>query len=289
MNPQPAALALAALGGRATRAELLARTGRHQVAQALAEGRVVAAARGIYVLPDLPPARLAAARARGLVSHLSAAQLWQWPLPDQLDRHHVTVAPGSHPPEQPHVVHHRLHVASHERHLDRTSALRTVLDCSASEAFPLALAVAESALRQPAATLDELREAADRWAHRCPQRVRRVALWAAAKADNLFESLLRGTLLDAGLTSFLPQYPVPLGHYVAHVDLADPHRRIAIEAEGFGSHGDRGAFERDIERYDELVRRGWLVLRFTWRQLRHRPDWVVFTVGQAVDSRPAVW
>ena len=44
-----------------------------------------------------------------------------------------------------------------------------------------------------------------------------------------------------------------------------------LEADSFEFHGERAALSRDCERYDELVARDWLVLRFTWEQVMHRP------------------
>lgn len=50
----------------------------------------------------------------------------------------------------------------------------------------------------------------------------------------------------------------------AFIDLAYPALRIAIELDGWATHGIRSAFELDRIRANDLVRLGWTVLRFTW-------------------------
>lgn len=60
-----------------------------------------------------------------------------------------------------------------------------------------------------------------------------------------------------------------------------------LEADSFEFHGQRAALTRDCERYDELVARGWLVLRFTWEQVMLRPDWVARVIEATVRRRQA--
>jgi very-short-patch-repair endonuclease len=69
------------------------------------------------------------------------------------------------------------------------------------------------------------------------------------------------------------------------VDLGDDGRRIALEADSFAYHGTPAALERDCRRYDELVRHGWLVLRFSWDQVMFDPTWVGATIRDTVALR----
>jgi very-short-patch-repair endonuclease len=62
------------------------------------------------------------------------------------------------------------------------------------------------------------------------------------------------------------------------VDLGDRDLMIAIEADSFEFHGSREALERDCGRYDTLTAAGWTVLRFPYRQVMIRPEWIVETV-----------
>jgi very-short-patch-repair endonuclease len=69
------------------------------------------------------------------------------------------------------------------------------------------------------------------------------------------------------------------------VDFAWAAERLIVETDGWAAHGHRAGFERDRERDAELAAAGWLVLRFTWRQLRERPMWVAGRVAQALAQR----
>ena len=62
---------------------------------------------------------------------------------------------------------------------------------------------------------------------------------------------------------------------------------MVIEADSFEFHGERAALSRDCERYDGLVSRGWLVLRFTWEQVMLRPVWVARVIERTVRRRRA--
>jgi very-short-patch-repair endonuclease len=77
----------------------------------------------------------------------------------------------------------------------------------------------------------------------------------------------------------VPNYPVWVGgELVAVVDVALPHRRIAIELDGMAHHVDVDRFQRDRTRQNALVALGWTVLRFTWSDVAHRPGYVVSTL-----------
>jgi hypothetical protein len=55
------------------------------------------------------------------------------------------------------------------------------------------------------------------------------------------------------------------------VDFAWPERRLAIETDGWETHGTRSAFERDRRRDQRFTLAGWRVVRFTWRQILDDP------------------
>ena len=69
------------------------------------------------------------------------------------------------------------------------------------------------------------------------------------------------------------------------VDFSWPSLRLAIEADGWETHGDRRAFEEDRRRDAALVAAGWRVLRFTWRQVVHEPEAVVAILRQLTEAR----
>ncbi len=66
------------------------------------------------------------------------------------------------------------------------------------------------------------------------------------------------------------------------VDAYWPRHRVVVEVDGYRAHGHRQAFERDRGRDAKLVRSGYIVLRFTWRQLTGRPVAVAVTIAQTL-------
>ena len=97
-----------------------------------------------------------------------------------------------------------------------------------------------------------------------------------------------GVLLKRSRTGpWVANLPVfdEFGDVVAEVDFALRELRIAIEVDGRAHHSDRRSFERDRERQNMLVVRGWLVLRFTWEQITQRPHEVIAAVRDAVAAR----
>jgi very-short-patch-repair endonuclease len=190
---------------------------------------------------------------------------------------HVTVPHGARPRAQRGVVLH-WSISSLPTACRVSPVLRTVLDCASTMCFPEALAIADSALGRGLLTPDQLVAGA-----RCSPaygRARRVRVASEAdpRAANAFESCLRGVVSDAGVTGFEPQLRIELTRRVVRVDLGDPGRRLVLEADSYEHHGSREALVRDCERYDELVREGWRVLRFSWEHVMFRREWVAETV-----------
>jgi very-short-patch-repair endonuclease len=245
--------------------------------------------RGVYALPELPAAAAAAAVARGVLSHESAARVWNLSTLLEPDRVHITVPPGGRPVNAHKTQVHQSVLAQHEVHHDVpgpiTSPRRTVLDCATSLPFAEALAIADSALQRALVDHDELVAAADRSRGRGRQAKLTVVRHADARAANAFESGLRAIVIEAGLTGFVPQVTIRTPRLTARVDLADVDRKIVLEADSYAFHGSRQALERDCRRYDELTLAGWLVLRFAWEHVMFEADWVGAAVGEACELR----
>lgn len=100
-------------------------------------------------------------------------------------------------------------------------------------------------------------------------RVRRVCGEASALAANPLESVLRAIALDVPGLCAQPQ------HWIGprtRPDLVDEDLGIVIEADSFAWHGSRAALRRDAQRYNEMVRDGWIVLRLTWEDVMLGPE-----------------
>lgn len=261
--------ALRALGGIAASAPLVAASSRRKLRSALARGDVVRVGRDRYALPVTAWGQRLAVQLDAHLSHLSAALHHGWeviatPSEPQL------ILPTSRP--APRGV--RAGIWWYDAgpaQLDgwATSPELTVLLCARDLGFAAALAVADSALRHRDVDADELTAAAERW----PERVRTIALHGSASAANPFESALRALTLECGL-GFVPQFEIVVGGESFHPDLVDPIHGVAVEADSWGFHADKEAHERDCRRYSLLTADGWLVLRFTYDQVMHHPDFV---------------
>ncbi|MBS1869021.1 MAG: type IV toxin-antitoxin system AbiEi family antitoxin domain-containing protein [Actinobacteria bacterium] len=92
--------------------------------------------------------------------------------------------------------------------------------------------------------------------------------------DSILEDAVHRLVHDNGLPS--PE----INAYVEgfKIDATWPAQRIAVELDGWAHHHTRDAFERDRERDATLTAAGWRVVRFTHRQVIHRPDAVVETL-----------
>jgi very-short-patch-repair endonuclease len=66
------------------------------------------------------------------------------------------------------------------------------------------------------------------------------------------------------------------------VDFAFVERRLAVEVDGWAFHSDSIRFRHDPHRQNNLVLRGWTVLRFTWHDLTHRPAVVINDIRAAL-------
>ena len=273
-------------GGSATFADLRALVSARSIRNALDSGQIRRVAKGVYALPDAPPALTAARSHGGVVSHLSAAQHWGLGVVNRPVLPHVTLEPAR--------VRRRtglpciLHWASVPALDDVTTPLRTVLDCLRTLPMGEALAVADSALRSGCVEQDELLDAAAKLRGPHRKRILRAAALADGRSESVLESALRALLIERRIEGFVPQVVVQDGQFSARLDLANPACRLGLEAEGFEHHGTRRALVKDCRRHVNLAIRGWTILRFTWEDVMFDGDWVVDAVERAGGRQPLI-
>jgi very-short-patch-repair endonuclease len=112
--------------------------------------------------------------------------------------------------------------------------------------------------------------------------VRRVCRNADERAANPFESTLRAIAHDVPGLDVVPQVVIADGDFTARPDLVDERLWLVLEADSFEWHGKRSALASDARRYNLLVVRGWIVLRFTYEDVMFRADEVRQTLSAAV-------
>jgi hypothetical protein len=236
------------------------------VEQAIASGTVIRVGRGRFALPSVAGSIGTAHGLSGVLSHLSAARFWGWEVATTLDRVEVVVPRSRRPRATRALVRRRDLPESDVVAPGVTSPLRTVLDVAADYPYEEALAVADSALRARHVTADELLSAASSSPERGRRRRLRVAGAADARADNQFESVLRALALEVGL-AVVPQVPLFAGDRWVRPDLLDDGRGLAIEAESFTWHGQRGQLMNDCRKYNDLTLLGLALVRFAWEHV----------------------
>lgn len=130
--------------------------------------------------------------------------------------------------------------------------------------------------------LDRLQAYPKMWGN--PQ-LRRLAESTRGGALSPAEQLLHGLLRAAGITGWRPNRAVfdSVG-VIGSVDVLFDAARVVVEADGRAFHGtDR--FQSDRDRDNRLVSAGYVVLRFTWRDLSQRPEHVLHQIRGALRGR----
>jgi very-short-patch-repair endonuclease len=278
-------------GGVVARRELLALgVSARAIGRRVEAGRLYVIHRGVYAVghPDLTwtghahAAQLAVGA--GVASSFSSAGIALRVLPAGHGPQHVT-AIGRVPRSRPGIVVHSareldvivvdgLRVTTPARTLlDLASVLdHAALDRALGEAQVLKL-VTEAGLRA------QLRRHPSHHGARALAR----ALGTAAPTRSELERRFLSIIDRAGLPR--PRTNVRIGRF--EVDAFWPDERVIVEADGWASHGPRPAFERDRARDAELHARGYVVLRFTWRQITEEPLLVAATIARVLSNRSA--
>jgi very-short-patch-repair endonuclease len=274
---------LGALGGVATRTQLLSLMSRSQLDRAVNSGESLRTARNRYALTSLDDAVRTAHAVSGVLCLASAALHHGWAV--------------KLPPEKPHVAFRRnrkltdvqraeVEVHRHELHHDdvvdgvATSKELTLLQCLRSLPEDEALTIADSAAR--AGELSLLQRIAAQAQGRGAAKVRRIAAAAHPDAANAFESVLRSIANQVDGLKVVPQRVITTVKPWARPDLLDEDLRIVLEADSFEWHGNRAALRRDARRYDVLIVDGWIVLRFAWEDVMFDQDFVRRVISGAV-------
>jgi hypothetical protein len=145
-----------------------------------------------------------------------------------------------------------------------TSPLRTAFDLARREPLVEAVAAVDSLAHVSRFTAERLRSvAADHPRARGIVVVRRVIELMDGRAESLPETRLRIGLLHRDVPPGVPQFPVTLlNGYGARLDLAWPHRRLALEFNG-PDHRTITGQNRDAFRTGRLDDIGWDILPVT--------------------------
>ncbi len=106
-----------------------------------------------------------------------------------------------------------------------------------------------------------------------------------APSDSDMESLMGRMILSSNLPVPTRQFPVQLSYGSVLLDFSYPKLLIDIECDSYAFHMDRQAFEKDRRRDVELQALGWVVLRFTWAQIKWQEEFVLNQIRHHVEQR----
>ena len=232
------------------------------------------------------------AGADAAISHRSAAAVWKL---DGFEPGHVeltTLRRRAQPPEGV-TVHLGRDLApsdaGYRGPFRVTGIVRTLIDLGAVVEDPaLVEAAIESAVRRDPDALERLTARLDALGghgRRGTGVVRRILALRDAEAaptEGVFETRFERLLRRAGIPMPVRQYEVRNegGAFVARLDFAWPDLQVAVEPDGLRWHTGREAFERGIDRANDLALTRWTVLHVTWNDLR-RPEAVLGRLREA--------
>jgi very-short-patch-repair endonuclease len=103
---------------------------------------------------------------------------------------------------------------------------------------------------------------------------------ADGRSESALETILRLLLVRAHLAPEELQWMLfnSRGVLWARLDMAWPSCRLVVEADGREYHEKPKALYRDRDRQNDVSKIGWTVLRYTWWDVQHRPQWIVAQV-----------
>lgn len=165
-----------------------------------------------------------------------------------------------------------------------TGPARTTFDCLRALTDAQALRVADHALQRGWCGIDDLRSRLLLFTGRngAPRLVRLIGSLGdgtRSASERLAVQLLRA----ANITGWEANAEIrDSAGLIGYGDLVFRAVRVVVELDGWAFHSDHDRFQRDRTRQNRLVAAGWTVLRFTWADLHHRPEYVVRAVRAAL-------
>lgn len=230
-----------------------------------------------------------------VVSHGSAARLWGFPyvqrLPKAVSVHHRTTH------RFPDVVVRRtLDLVSHHRTqlrgLPITTPARTCVDLAADLHINHLDSVIDGILVGRIATYEELAAIGLEIGRRGRPGTVNFRTTLSVRGDGsmakstVLERLGHSVLRRFGLPEPVAQFPIPWDP-IRRFDDAYPEVAIALEWDSRRWHSAMSQMAHDRARDREALLNGWVLLRFTWHDLKQRPEVVAAQIREMIELRRA--
>lgn len=254
--------------------------------------------KGVHVSADRPPSPLLQAEAcllvhppTAFVSHLTAARVYEVPVPDHAQEH-VSVFDGQDRRRRKEIS---CHVVSRDARVGRHQGIRISMPdrmfvelASMLSLLDLVI-VGDNLVRRkwltPQHLVEHCRASTDPFA--------RTALHAAEYVregvDSPMETRLRMLIVLAGLPEPEVNHLVfdEAGRLVRRFDLCYPGLNLLIEYDGRQHAEDPDQWHSDIYRREDLDRWGWRLVVVTHRGIYHRPGETLLRIRRAMKERGA--
>lgn len=263
---------IAAQGGAAhSSAMRAAGFSRYAVDEAVRAGAVTRVRRSWLVARDCPPDVVAAVKAGGRLTCVSAAKSLELWTPDHAELH-IAVRPTSSRLDPTGLqVHWSDGPAPFAPHAVQDPLINLLYHVARCQEPVDALAVWESALRKGLIALEVLAS----------------VLWRSTRVTGILE--LVSMLSDSGLETRFVALMRGIGVAVRQQVWLDSHPvdaligdRLVVQLDGFAHHNSAAERRRDLEADVRLRLRGYTVFRFDYRQVLFQPEFVIETVRAAI-------
>ncbi|WP_349899542.1 endonuclease domain-containing protein [Parafrigoribacterium soli] len=258
---------------------------------AVRSGQLLRARRDRYALPDTERAILEAVRIGGLVTCISAADLYGIWVPDQPFTH-VAMAREASRMRSPHDRFVRLTVDNRDgcelhwspliepatarlHSVGRADSLAHIIRC---QPRVVAVAALDSALHERVISPADL----DRIFAAVPAKYAALRDEIDSRCMSGIETIVRLLCLDAGVRC------VPQVHFpgIGTVDFV-LEGCVVVETDGHKGHASDSDQKRDYDRDAALAARGYIVLRFNYRQVMFQSEVVMAAIRGALRSHRA--
>ena len=254
---------------------------------------------GVYVHASVPAHPLLRVQAAlvlhpptAFASHVSAARVYDVPLPTLADEH-VSVLSEK---DRRRRLGIRNHVAAPGTQVVTVRGLRVSAPAQMfvelGDVLGLVdlVVVGDALVRHRRLTPDDLRTACATSSHPGARAARRAATYVRARVDSPMETRLRMLLVLAGLPEPTVDHRIldRDGRVLYRFDLSYPDLRIVVEYDGRQHRADLDQWDHDTERKDWLDAAGWLHVPVFSRGIYRDPGRTVQRVEAVLRSRGAV-
>jgi len=226
-------------------------------------------------------------------SHTTAAALYDLPLPlGERDELHVGAPRERRAPRAAGVTGHRLTVdpsrLRHVRGLPVPEPVEVLIQLAGVLRHDDLVRAGDALIRRtdPLSTVPEI-TAAVAGAHGRPgvTTLRSAVQWMRARTDSPMETTLRLAIIRAGLPEPSINYCIDIGGgRTAHLDLAYPDRRVAIEYDGDHHRTDDRQYHLDGDRLWRIESQGWRIVRVNRSHMTDAAREAVRRVAEALTS-----